>query len=440
MATYYVDDGGNNSTGADWATAYTSINSLDAAVALASGDIVNFGHDHNCQAVNAASLTIVGPAAGLPVIFRSVTQGSDPVTYQKGTGTQIDTSEAATFDLVFDGSFSLHGIHAKSGQSIATASDSNESFYTKDCTYALGPTGLLSLGSTTGMIGVHKILTVDLTQDGSTPRSTNVIVSSAGAVWSFQGLSFVNSGFRTGVVFQNSSGTITVTGADFSGFTNASLELLNGSAINMTLGNCKTPETFTFLDANALAPGTILMATNVGALDNPAGLRYVTYFGTVVSSISIYRSGGATREGIANAWLVTTTANCNEYAPFHSPWIYGLVSSTGSKTFDTFITNDTADFTNAQVWLEVEYLATSDSPLWTLASDQRATITTTAADQDDDTTSAWVGAGPVYTYKQRLRVTATVGETGQFRARVVTGVASIASTRFFHIDPLVTVT
>jgi hypothetical protein len=194
------------------------------------------------------------------------------------------------------------------------------------------------------------------------------------------------------------------------------------------------------VNASAITSGTNILATNVGNTDAPTSLRNHTYFGTITSSILIYRSSGATIEGIANSWLVTTTANCNEYAPFHSPWIYGLVSSTGSKTFDTYITNDTGDFTNAQVWLEVEYLATSDSPVWTLASDQRATITTTAADQDDDTTSTWVGSGPAYTYKQRLRVTATVGETGQFRARVVTGIASIASTRYFHIDPLVTVT
>jgi hypothetical protein len=135
---------------------------------------------------------------------------------------------------------------------------------------------------------------------------------------------------------------------------------------------------------------------------------------------------------------VTTTANSFEDSPFVTNWIYGEVASTGSKTFTVYITNDTADFTDAQVWLEVEYLGTAEEANTTLASDHR-TITTTAANQTDDTTSTWNGTGPSFTYKQSLAVTATVGETGQSRARVCVGVASIASSRYFYIDPKVTV-
>jgi hypothetical protein len=166
---------------------------------------------------------------------------------------------------------------------------------------------------------------------------------------------------------------------------------------------------------------------------------YVTYFGRVDSSTVIYRSSGATIESDVVSWLVTTTASCSEAAPFRSPWIYGEVAA-GSRTFDVYITNDTADFTDAQVWLHVEYLSTADEAIAAVATDQRATITTVEADQTDDTASTWFGAGPAFTYKQRLRVSATVGESGQYRARVVCGVASISGSRYFYVDPLVTVT
>ena len=444
MTTYFVDDGGDGSDGLTWAKAYTSINALDAAVAFASGDIVYFGHDHVCQAVNSATLTIVGPTSGLPVVFISATTGSDPPAYQKGTGTQIDTTEGATFDVVFNGAFALYGIFVKAGRDIYGDNDQNESFYCRDCTLAPGPSNGINASGNNGTGRQFVNLIADLTQDGSSDRSGSVFLISGSAGYSINGLTFVNPGFRTGNIFAGAAsqtGRRDISGADFSGFTNATTcEIFGGNSQNVTLTNCKTVANYSLYDASAANVDTRILATNVGSADDPAGMWYHDYFGDAKSSTSIYRSGGATIEGIANSWLVTTTAVCNEYAPFHSPWIYGLVSSTGSKTFDTYITNDTADFTNAQIWLEVEYLATSDSPLWTLASDQRATITTTAADQDDDTTSTWVGAGPAYTYKQRLRVTATVGETGQFRARVVTGVASIASSRYFHIDPLVTVT
>ena len=392
--------------------------------------------------MNAASLTITGPASGLPVIFISATQGSDPPAYQKGTGTQIDTTEAATYDITFDGSFALYGLLVKSGRSIIIGSDDDEHSSNINCTFAPGPTGTINFSGSLGGREYCQNLIVDLSQDGTTQRSTTVFTPTSVSAHVINGVTFINAGYRTGTIFGNGQqGFWNISNADLSGFTDATpCEIFDTIGPHTTITNCKTAATFTMVSGTPSRPYLSILATNVGSADDPTSLRYHTYFGTIASSTTIYRSSGATIEGIANSWLVTTTANCNEYAPFHSPWIYGLVSSTGSKVFDVYITNDTADFTNAQVWLEVEYLATSDSPLWTLASDQRATITTTAADQDDDTTSTWVGAGPAYTYKQRLRVTATVNETGQFRARVVTGVASIASSRYFHIDPLVTVT
>jgi hypothetical protein len=40
---------------------------------------------------------------------------------------------------------------------------------------------------------------------------------------------------------------------------------------------------------------------------------------------------------------------------------------------------------------------------------------------------------------QSLAVTETVGETGQYRARVAVSVASIAASRYFYIDPKIIV-
>ena len=167
MAEYFVHHTGDNSTGASWATAFTSVDSADTAVAFASGDILNIGHDHVCPVVHAAALTISGPGSGLPVIFRSVTTGSDPVTYQKGTGTQIDTTEAATYDVTFSGSFALYGIFVKSGRNIFTTPDTDESFYATDCTFAPGATGTIATNNINGGKIQLRNLVVDLTQDGS---------------------------------------------------------------------------------------------------------------------------------------------------------------------------------------------------------------------------------------------------------------------------------
>jgi hypothetical protein len=438
MATYYVDDGGDNTTGASWATAYTSIASLDTAVSLASGDIVYIGHDH--AASQASALTVVGPTSGLPVSLISATQGSNPPTYQRSTTNQIETT--GNNILTFDGSFALYGVCVASGSTsfLLMNIDLDETGGAESTTYKLGANAALVTGtSSTGGRVAYRDISVDLSADGTTNRTGAVVGPNASALCEIDGLSFVNAAYRTGFVIGATAFTAKITGADFSGFTNATACEIVGGGYNVVVSNSLTAATW--VPVSGTPPGgAVWEFYNVGPADAPTYMYVANVNGTVASSTSIYRTGGATVEGDAASWLITTTATCAESFPLTTPWMYGLVSSTGSKTFDVYITNDTADFDDSQAWLEVEYLGTADEAQWTLAKDQRATITTTAAAQTDDVTSTWNGSGPSFTYKQKLSVTATVGETGQYRARVVVGVASIAGSRYFYIDPKVTVT
>jgi hypothetical protein len=434
---WYVDDGGDGTTEDSWATADTSINNLDAEKTFASGEIVYFGHDMQCQATNSANLTITGPSSGAPVIFISATQGSDPVTYQASTTKQIDTTEGA-YHIIVSGAFAWYGMSVAAGGRVYFSTDRDENQYHEACRFALGADGFLFL--TVGGSDIELVnCVVDLTSDGTTNRSQPIWYTNTNLKFTARGLSFVNSGYRTGVVFYSESqvSNINISGCDFSGLASTCelFEFPNGS--KAVGSNCITAATWTPVGGSIRAAHEVDLV-NFGPADAPTYIYHQDYAGTTVSSSAIYRTGGATVEGDACGWLVTTVAGCAEGNPHYSPWIYGEVSSTGSKTFTVYITNDTADFTDAQVWLEVEYLGTADEANTTLASDHR-TITTTAANQTDDTTSTWNGTGPSFTYKQSLAVTATVNETGQYRARVCVGVASIAGSRYFYIDPKVTV-
>jgi hypothetical protein len=123
--------------------------------------------------------------------------------------------------------------------------------------------------------------------------------------------------------------------------------------------------------------------------------------------------------------------------------MYGQIASTGSKTFDVYITNDTGDFTDADVWLEVQYLGTTGESEWSMVSGHRTITTTAATAGTDDTTSTWVGLNNsgqgLADFMRKLSVTATVNVAGQYRARVCVGLTGIASSRYFYIDPKVTV-
>jgi hypothetical protein len=233
-------------------------------------------------------------------------------------------------------------------------------------------------------------------------------------------------------------------GCDLSGFTNATLcEWFDDANVlgPIVVSNCLAAATWGLLDGYAISAAGSILATNCGPETAPTFLVFANDRGAVISSASIYRTGGAQIESTACSWLCTTdgTATAAEGNPFLTPWIYGTTTA-GSKTFTLYITNDTADFTDAQVWLEVEYLGTDDEAKWELVTDQRATILTTAAAQTDDTTSTWNGAGPSYTYKQSLVcASVSVGEAGLYRARVAVGLTGIAAGRYFYIDPKVTV-
>lgn len=434
MAVYYVDDGGDNSTGADWATAYTSINSLDTAVALASGDIVYFGADSQCQAVNSANLTITGPASGLPVRFISVTQGT--TTYAQASANQIDTTEGA-YTVIFNGSFALYGIKVASGGDIYFVPDSNESFYSEDAIYAPAADGSVNLGNNSE--SRHKNMTVDLTADGTTDRSSPIFESSGTTYASINGLEFVNAGYRTGAVFNTNSMNLLLTGGDFSGFTNATACELIGLGNYMVFSNCKTAATWTAFGSRPNSVSFFYKLVNCGSADQPVSLILRDYYGDAVSSSSIYRTGGGTVESTAGALLITTEATCSVDTPFCTEWFYGLLDSTGSKTWTGHIVNDTGDLTNADAWPEVQFKADSGSGQWTTVTGKPATITTTPTAQTDDTTSTWNGTGPAFTYMQKLEVTATVNQTGQWRARLCFGKASVSAASNLYADQDVTV-
>jgi hypothetical protein len=443
MADYFLDDAANGTNdGASWATCYNTWAQVASAGILTSSNRLIVGADANITDPGAA-LTITGPTSGLPAVIISSTAGSGTtVSYAVGTGKQVDTTAGAN-SVTFDGSFAVYGLKIASGKDISLTNDLNEFIYTDSVRALPAASAIVSLAGTSSR-AIHKNLVVDLTADGSSARTGSVLTIGSSCVVEIDGLTFVNAGYRTGAIFSNTTamGELRCSGADFSGFTNATeCELLNWAGIydEVTLSNCKTKASYVAGTGTQYTAATAYLY-NVGPADNPAGLGVYGYLGTCISSTSIYRTGGAAAEGVAAGWSITTTALCAENSPFCTPWIYGTVASTGSKTFDLYITNDTADFTDAEVWLEIEYLKDADGALWTLATDQRATITTTAAAQTDDTTSSWNGTGPSFTYKQKLSVTATVGEEGQYRARVAVGVASIAGSRYFYVDPKITVT
>ncbi len=450
MATYYVDDGGSATDPYDtWAKAATSLSALDDAKTLASGDIIYIGHDHVCAYAHVGNRIIVGPTTDAPCIIISATQGSSPPTYQKSSTDQIDTTEGA-YSLTFDGAFAIYGVRIKSGANITFDYNSVETCLARDVTAAPAANGTVNSGTAGNGRGVFYDLTVDLTADGTTNRSAVAMNFSQG-VNEIHGLTLVNPGYRTGFFFQTGeSGRLLVEGADLSGidFATKACELVgvSGSGGEVQFQNCILNSTFSHHTTSLQRGRMNYTFVNCQSANSAWSTAHYDQTGSAVATTSVYRNSGASVDGSAHSWLITTNSKCHEHLPYYAPWVYGVVSSTGSKTFTQYVTHETvpaADYTNAELWLEVQFLGTSTEAIYESATDQRSAsgttatdITATAAAQTDaDGDGSWTGV--TGTYEQKLAVTATVNVAGLYRARVVCAYPSVTN---LYVDPKVTVT
>ena len=247
--------GGTAHNGLSWGAAYTSVSALDDVFTFASGDIVYIGHDHVCQYAHTVNRTITLPISGLPTVFISATTGSNPPTYQASTTNQIDTSEGA-YNLTLDGSCAFYGCCIKVGANFIVSPDTDEIVRLDNCTIKLGANGYFRNSVPHGKLNIINI-TIDLTSDGTTARSGAVFsLRGTSSLVYISGVTFINAGYRTGAVFDSNTDVslLCIDGADFSGFTNATVcEIFNPSTSigKIIIENSKTAATWT-----AFASGT----------------------------------------------------------------------------------------------------------------------------------------------------------------------------------------
>jgi hypothetical protein len=162
-----------------------------------------------------------------------------------------------------------------------------------------------------------------------------------------------------------------------------------------------------------------------------------TFAGSIKSETTLVKTGGASDGTTALSWKLTTTANANEYvAPLITDDMAIWIDNTGStKTISVDILHDSATaLTDAEVWLEIDYLGSSAQPLGTPASDKRATVLTTAANQASSSAS-WVTTGLANPNMQKLEVTFTPNMKGFVYARVCLAKPSYT----IYVDPKPTI-
>lgn len=228
-------------------------------------------------------------------------------------------------------------------------------------------------------------------------------------------------------------------GIDFSGMV-AGTSLVNPSAGfgKHVFRNCRLPTGWTgSLILGVIAgPGIRAEMYNCDSADTNYRLWTEDYSGSVRSETAIVRTGGASDGTTPLAWKMTTAANVvYPTLSLDSPEIVRWNEVVGTALTATIeVITDNVTLTDAECWLEVQYLSTAGFPLASFITDAKAGFLAAAAAQTASTV-AWTTTGLTTPVKQKLSVTFTPQEKGFLHARIMLARPNTT----VYVDPLLTV-
>lgn len=431
-------DGNDADTGATWALANaTVVGGMADAVA---GDRIWVSQVH--AESNAASITITMPGTTTsPTQLLCGNDAAEPPTAM-ATGGKITTT--GTSSATVNGTGYIYGLTfeigtaSSSGPVLAVSSaNANARQYWKlctvDCINSSVANGITIGGTGSGAVGPH--VTFDGLQVKFSNASQEIRIYNGRA--EFIGLSFVTGSTSPTHIFEMSPGNhkarCEVDGMDATNLA-AAVNIVNnaGAGCTFVIRNSKLPASWTGSLATTLAFGGRVEMYNCDSADTNYRLWIEDgSSGSIKHETTIVRTGGASDGTTATSRKMVTSASTQyPLIRLESPEIVKWNDTTAASVTATVeIVHDSqgagsgSNFQDDEVWLEVMYLGTSGAPLGTWASDAKADVLATAANQTTST-ETWTTTGLTTPVKQKLSVTFTPQEKGFVHAKVVMAKAS----------------
>ena len=436
MADIYVDSNAvGANTGADWTNAYTTL-ALAAAVDVA-GDTIYVAHNHN-ESIGATTTWAFATNNSVPSKLICANTGATPPTT---VATTANIATTTSFSGTMQGGLYVYGLNISVGSgsnSVTLALNPNDAgaspFY-ESCSFTLAGSGVSS-GMIIGVSNSATALNANFkncafiysrTISGYVPITiVSVNCSIIGGSISCSGSSSGSNLFNL-LAASGEGSHLRVRDCDFTNnASNMKLIATNSTGTTClaiaTFINCKLPAAWSGspLSSALLHPNVRVSMYNCDSGATNYNLWIETFSGHIKSEIAIIRNYGATNGITPISWKLVTNANANEYvAPLITDDMAVWVDSIGSvKKITVDILHDSATaLTDAEIWLEIDYLGSSATPLGTPLSDKRVTVLTTAANQPTSTAS-WTTTGLTTPNKQKLEVTFTPQMKGFVYARV----------------------
>lgn len=421
-------DGSDADNGSTWALANATL--AGAITDAVAGDTIYVSDNHAESTASAVTLTFPGTLAS-PNNVICADDAAEPPTAVATTAT---VSVTGANNLQVRGSAFIRGITFQCG---SAANSVNIAFGIVDNSSLRFEACGASLTTTASAARI---------QIGSATASEESSFSSVGMVWTFgatgQGIqiraaktrisggSIAGSAITTLIATAFANGIDAVLeGVDLSnGATGMNLIASASAAVGrIVFRNCKLPASWS---GNLLAgaPSNISMRAemhNCDSGDTNYRLWVEDYAGSVRSETTIVRTGGASDGTTTLSWKLASTAN-TEYPliTLDTPEIVRWNETTGSAiTVTVEMVTDNVTLTDAECWLEVQYLGTSGFPLGTFVNDAKADFLATAANQTSSSVT-WTTTGLGTPVKQKMSVTFTPQEKGFIHAVVKLAKAS----------------
>lgn len=423
MADRYVWSGATGSgSGADWANAHTTFQA--AITASTAGDRFFVAHDHAQSQGTSVSLNFKGTTAAPDTVFCVDRAGSvPPVAADLRTTATVTVTVTTAQISIFTSGLYIYGVSFIGGtganpQSITIVGLGRLTF--QDCAFKLNDTTITSrINVSNNSNGFVEWINCSV----AFGHVSHALTANNGFLWRDTATPILGAIIPTTLFALNSTGTqvTEIRNLDLSqlGAGCTIVTPANNQASDFRLVNCKLDASVTVSTTPAAAASLGVNVLGSNSTNNAQRNERYAYQGTLTTETTIKRTAGASDGVTAYSWKVTTTANAMKAFPFvlfeGALW---NVDTGSAKTLTVHILTDNVTLTDSEIWLEVDYLGSSGTPLGTGINDAFATLLSGDANQASDSAEAWTTTGLATPVKQKLEVTFTPQMVGRIRWRV----------------------
>lgn len=435
MTDRYIDNSGSNTSAYDtWAKAATTITTGIASVTNADRGFVS--NDHTSTAT--AAITWTFPSSVGYQLLGVNTAATEPPTGLNSTPAAVEAVGAASAAFTLAGFAYVYGIKMQGGTNNSSActvviggSTNPGGLFLENCALELltvNTSVYFQIGGfASGAVDDNEIVFTNTSfKFGATAHSLKL---GSGRI-TMRNISLDSAGSTPTTLFTSggtgSGGRCLVEASDLSGESWTNLVTLAWPVVyDLTFRNCKLPAGFALTTGTHSGPGGLnLKVHNCDSGDTQYNFGEVSYAGSAVDESTIVRTGGG-------ATSVRMDSSANVKFPYLPLTVEGAIynSTLSARTLTVEVIHSgvggggSGDFTDAELWVEIQHQGTSGFPLGVIDIDDRAAnVFATPADQPNSS-ETWASS-PATPVKQYLQCSFTPAEVGYVHFKVCLAMAS----------------